>query len=88
MSSAANESWDVPTLSAEKVYLSTKITCTSGDLITLWGEIQNDIHPEPSFSDEVVWTSEEHGNFTLKSAYAMVLNLSSQDAIPWGDCVV
>lgn len=38
---------------------------TSGDLITLCGKIQNDIHPKPSFSDEVVhlcepWRSMEN----------------------------
>lgn len=62
---------------------------TSGDLTTLWGNKTHNgiIHPKPSFSDEVVWIPEEHGNFTLNSAYAVVLNLGSQDAIR-GPCVV
>lgn len=62
-------------------------TTISRNLITLWAKIQAEIQPEPSFSDEIVWTLEEHENFSLKSAYAMILNLESRATIPCSDYV-
>ena len=45
---------------------------TSNALMDIFREIPLEIQPLYDFDDEVVWTLEEDGNFTLKSAYCMV----------------
>ena len=38
-----------------------------------------EIRPCSEFEDEIVWTLEEHGCFTLKSTYQLMNNLSNQE---------
>ena len=45
---------------------------TSRDLKTLCATIEAESQPEPLFFYEIEWTLDEHGNFTLKSAYAKI----------------
>ena len=45
---------------------------TSRDLKTLCAKIQAEIQPEPLFFYEIVWTLDEHGNFTLNSEYVKI----------------
>ena len=44
---------------------------TSYALMDIFREIPLEIQPLYDFDDVVVWTLEEDGNFTLKSAYCM-----------------
>lgn len=47
-------------------------TPTSGDLILTWAKITTEITPMKEFEDEVVWTADSIGRFTIESAYEIV----------------
>ena len=47
-------------------------TPTSNALMDIFQTIPNEIEPWPNFNDGLVWTLQEHGNFTLKSPHNLV----------------
>ena len=47
-------------------------TPTSNALMDIFQTIPNEIEPWPNFNDGLVWTLQEHGNFTLKSPRNLV----------------
>ena len=47
-------------------------TPTFNASMDIFQSIPNEIEPWPNFEDEPVWTREDHGNFTLKSAHSLV----------------
>lgn len=60
-----NEGWNLP-------------TPTSNNLMDIVEIIPAEIQPWVKFEDEIVWTLEDQGKFTLKSSYNYICNLSSQ----------
>jgi len=52
---------------------------TSHDLMDILTKIPLEARPCSAFDDEIVWTLEETGCFTLKSAYHLPKNLTSQN---------
>lgn len=63
-----NDSWRFP-------------TPTSNALMDIFQSIPDEIQPWPTFNDEIVWTLEDHGRFTLKSAYKLVCSTWDQNLI-------
>ena len=51
---------------------------TSNTLMEIFQKFPQKVEPWSDFDDEVVWTLEDNGKFTLKSAYKMVCNLTNQ----------
>ena len=47
-------------------------TPTSNASMDIFQSIPNELEPWHNFGDELVWTREDHGNFTLTSAYNLV----------------
>ena len=47
-------------------------TPTFNASMDIFQSIPNDIEPWTNFEDEPVWTREDHGNFTLRSAHSLV----------------
>lgn len=54
-------------------------TPTSISLIEIFQSIPNEVELWPDFNDEIVWTPEDHGKFTLKSAYQLVCRNCNQN---------
>lgn len=52
---------------------------TSNSIMDIFHSIPLEIQPCPAYNDEVVWTPEDHGTFTLNSAYSMVCSMPNQD---------
>lgn len=55
---------------------------TSNALMDIFREIPLEIQPSYDFDDELVWTLEDDGSFTLKSAYR-ILTFSKDQNLRW-----
>lgn len=60
---------------------------TSGDLITTWNQITTEIKLELLFEDEVVWTLEENGCYSLKFAYSIISNFQDYVQLDWVEII-
>ena len=51
---------------------------TTNELMDIYWAIPNEIAPWREFDNEIVWTLEDQGQFSLKSAYKLISNISYQ----------
>ena len=59
---------------------------TTNALKDIFQGIPSEIVPWPMFDDEIVWTLEEQGHFSLKSSYKLIYNIPNQQ-LQWTSAI-